>query len=100
MVNFEQSVSGLFRTLLGDLPEGGFMGGHLVPEISCKLCNMPVDLSVDLSADENGKAVHEDCYAQHITNRVEAGEWAGRVTDPIRSESDAAYTHFTRGRWL
>jgi hypothetical protein len=43
------------------------MGGHPVPEISCKLCNKPVDLSADLSADENGKAVHEECYVKHIT---------------------------------
>jgi len=26
------------------------------------------DLSVDLCADENGKAVHEDCYVDRITN--------------------------------
>ena len=45
------------------------MGGHPVPEIPCKICNKPVDLRVDLSADENGKAVHENCYVHRITNQ-------------------------------
>jgi hypothetical protein len=44
------------------------MGGHPFPDITCKLCSKPVDLSVDLSADENGKAVHEECYVKHITS--------------------------------
>lgn len=43
------------------------MGGHPFPDIPCKLCSKPVDLSADFSADENGKAVHEECYVQHIT---------------------------------
>ena len=42
------------------------MGGHPVPGIPCQLCSKPVDLSVDLSADENGKAVHQECYVKHI----------------------------------
>jgi hypothetical protein len=36
------------------------------PEIPCLICSKPVDLSVDLSADENGKAVHTECYAKRI----------------------------------
>jgi hypothetical protein len=44
------------------------MGGHPVPEIPCTICAKPVDLRVDLSADENGKTVHENCYVQRITN--------------------------------
>jgi hypothetical protein len=43
------------------------MGGHPFPEISCTLCSKLVDLRVDFYADENGKAVHEDCYLQRIT---------------------------------
>jgi len=46
------------------------MGGHPVPEIPCKICNQAVDLNTDLIADENGKAVHEHCYVQHITNHL------------------------------
>jgi hypothetical protein len=44
------------------------MGGHPLPEISCTICNKPVDLTVDLFADENGKSVHEDCYVKHISS--------------------------------
>jgi hypothetical protein len=33
----------------------------------CILCSSPVDLISDLSADENGKAVHEECYVKRIT---------------------------------
>jgi len=43
------------------------MGGHPFEKISCILCSAPVDLKVDLSADENGKAVHTECYVQRIT---------------------------------
>jgi hypothetical protein len=42
------------------------MGGHPFPEIPCTLCNKAVNLSADLYADENGKAVHEECYVKHI----------------------------------
>jgi hypothetical protein len=43
------------------------MGGPSFPEMSCKICCKPVDLSVDLYADENGKAVHEECYINQIS---------------------------------
>jgi len=44
------------------------MGSRLSPEIRCVLCSNPVDLGMDLCADENGKAVHEECYVQRITS--------------------------------
>ena len=44
------------------------MGGHPFQAIPCNICSKPVDLSVDLYADENGKAVHEDCYVKHATS--------------------------------
>ena len=44
------------------------MGGLDLPEISCTICGKPIDLAVDLNADENGKAVHGRCYVQHITS--------------------------------
>jgi hypothetical protein len=44
------------------------MGGHPFPEIPCEICSTPLDLTVDLFADENGKSVHEECYVQRITN--------------------------------
>jgi hypothetical protein len=39
------------------------MGSRPFPEISCAFCSKLVDLLIDLSADENGKAVHEECYS-------------------------------------
>jgi hypothetical protein len=44
------------------------MGGHPFPEIPCIICAKAVDLTVDLYADENGDAMHEDCYVKHITS--------------------------------
>ena len=45
------------------------MGGHPFPEIPCTVCSKPVDLQADLCADENGKAVHEECYLRKITSQ-------------------------------
>jgi hypothetical protein len=42
------------------------MGSRPFPEISCVLCSKPVDLLIDLIADENGKAVHEECYVKRV----------------------------------
>jgi hypothetical protein len=44
------------------------MGSRPFPEISCALCSKPVDLVIDLSGDENGKAVHEECYVTRLTS--------------------------------
>jgi hypothetical protein len=44
------------------------MGGHPFPEIPCTVCTKPVDLAVDLYADEHGHAVHEDCYVSSIAS--------------------------------
>lgn len=35
-------------------------------EIRCVRCNRPVDLQTDLNTNENGEAVHQDCYARSI----------------------------------
>jgi len=50
------------------------MGSSSFPKIFCILCSSPVDLRVDLCADENGKAVHEECYIKKITSSHGAGE--------------------------
>jgi len=42
------------------------MTGHSFLEISCVICSKPLDLSLDLSADEYGKAVHTDCYVNRL----------------------------------
>ena len=44
------------------------MHSHRFPETRCIICSQPLDLQTDLSADENGKAVHEDCYVKRITS--------------------------------
>ncbi len=44
------------------------MGGHPFPEIPCTICSKPVDLTVDLFADEHGKSIHEDCYVKHLAS--------------------------------
>ena len=44
------------------------MGSCPFPQISCALCSKPVDLLVDLTADESGKAVHEECYVKRLTS--------------------------------
>jgi hypothetical protein len=48
------------------------MGGHPFQEIPCTICSKPVDLTVDLSADENGKAVHTDCYVKRLKTSSDA----------------------------
>jgi hypothetical protein len=35
-------------------------------EILCPLCQKRVTLQEDSSVDENGKAIHTECYAKHI----------------------------------
>jgi hypothetical protein len=44
------------------------MAGHSFLGIACKLCSKSVDLQADLYADENGKAVHEDCYVKRLSS--------------------------------
>jgi hypothetical protein len=52
------------------------MGGHPVREIPCAICARSVDLQTNFIADENGKAVHEQCYVQRITNQLHTGSGA------------------------
>jgi hypothetical protein len=44
------------------------MSNPLLHIILCIVCRKPVDLSTDLYADENGRAVHEECYVRRITS--------------------------------
>jgi hypothetical protein len=36
-------------------------------DLPCAICSQPVNLQMDMSADENGKAVHSECYVKRIT---------------------------------
>lgn len=42
------------------------MTGHSFLEIFCVICSKPLDLSLHLSADECGKAVHTECYVDRL----------------------------------
>jgi len=42
------------------------MDSRPFPDIPCLICGQALDLKTDLSADENGKAVHTECYVKHI----------------------------------
>jgi len=42
------------------------MSGHPDAGMRCQLCNHPVNLRSDMNTDENGMAVHEDCYVRRI----------------------------------
>ena len=57
----------LGSTLVLSLKEAP-MKSRPFPEIPCVICSKPVNLQTELCADENGKAVHEDCYVKQITS--------------------------------
>ena len=42
------------------------MAADPYPEISCTICSKPVDLRIDLYADENGRVVHKKCYINRL----------------------------------
>ena len=68
LICIDQSAFRLWPTLLVTLERRALMGSRPFPETSCALCSKPVDLLIDLSADENGKAVHEECYVRRLTS--------------------------------
>jgi hypothetical protein len=39
-----------------------------ISEIVCFICNQPVRLET-AKANEQGRVVHEECYARHITEK-------------------------------
>jgi hypothetical protein len=69
------------------------MGGHPFPEISCNICSNPVDLTVDLSADERGSCVHENCYV----NRLIAARNRAAVENLFDALSVEAGTRYCSG---
>ena len=34
---------------------------------TCRICSKPLELETDTRTDEDGKAVHEECYVKHLT---------------------------------
>jgi len=45
----------------------------------CRICHEPVSLKSDTVTDENGKAVHEDCYVKEITGRDDPAAEVARI---------------------
>jgi hypothetical protein len=39
------------------------------PEFHCVTCSRLLDLTIDLNTDENGKAVHEQCYVNRVIRK-------------------------------
>ena len=46
------------------------MAGNSDFQVVCRICNKPLKLGIDTAADEDGKAVHETCYAKEITDAL------------------------------
>jgi hypothetical protein len=44
------------------------MAGNGDFQVNCRICSKPLELGIDTAADEDGKAVHETCYAKQITD--------------------------------
>jgi hypothetical protein len=42
------------------------MDNRLFPEISCVECGGSLDMTTDLCADENGSAIHGECFLKHL----------------------------------
>jgi hypothetical protein len=43
------------------------------PEFLCLVCDEPIDLTIDLNADENGQAVHGCCYIDRLKAKADTG---------------------------
>jgi hypothetical protein len=52
------------------LPDQAYQG------ISCRVCGEPVSLTSDTVVNEDGKAVHEQCYVTKITSSTGTQEEA------------------------
>jgi hypothetical protein len=45
---------------------------HKKEIFTCRICSKPLQLETDTRTDEDGKAVHEECYVQHVTTQARA----------------------------
>ena len=63
------------------------------PELLCLICRKPVDLQIDLCADENGKAMHGDCYVKRITSARLAQAWADTFSLSTNPHSQKQQIH-------
>src|ERR1700689_236804 len=91
------------RVILTALKEA-LMGSRPSPEISCILCSKPVDLRTDLCADENGKAIHEDCYVARVTSnrsdpKLREGEEGLQMSDSLPSQAFIEFVNSATTPW-
>jgi hypothetical protein len=77
MVNIAQPFLRLEPTLLLIPQKETFMGSCSFREMPCVICRKPLSLHIELCADENGKAVHCDCYIKRIISARLAKAWTG-----------------------
>jgi len=56
-------------TLDAEVQLGIVWGFPMDPEFHCVMCNTLLDLTIDLNTDENGTAVHEQCYVKRFIKK-------------------------------
>ena len=64
-------------------------GTRHFPEISCTLCTKPVDLRIEPCTDENGRAIHWDCYVKSLVSEGPK-EDASEASQTMNKETSAS----------
>jgi hypothetical protein len=67
------------------------MGGLYMPEIRCTICRDPVDLNIDLCADETGSPIHERCYVNRLTNTRATRAAAEKLLDTLARQPTISF---------
>lgn len=67
------------------------MGGRFFPEIRCAICTDPVDLNIDLCADESGAPVHEGCYVERLTAVRPSQNCVERLLEMLSAQPSSLY---------
>jgi hypothetical protein len=93
----------LSSTLILATRQEALMESSPFPEIPCVLCSKAVDLRTDLCADENGKAVHSDCYFTHVTSnhgpKLREGQKESEMSDSPPSKAFIEFVNSASTHW-
>jgi hypothetical protein len=65
------------------------MRRHFLPELRCAICSDPIDLTIDLCADENGEPIHEGCYVNRLIAACSIQASADRLIDTLPAHPPA-----------
>jgi hypothetical protein len=65
------------------------MRRHFTPELRCAICSDPIDLTIDLCADENGEPIHEGCYVNRLIAVCSIQASVGRPVDTLPAHPPA-----------